>query len=84
LFLMRHDAIRPCPGKPLLGACARTIFAADEAGVAEPIERRENCRIVDFALIGLAPLRHRSDLHVADQRQVRLEAAIRSPDTICT
>ena len=32
-------------------------------------------RVVDFALVGLVPLGHGGDLHVADQRQVGLETA---------
>ena len=46
--------------------------------IAEPIHRREYCRIIDLALVGLAAGRHRRDLGMPDDRQIFLEA----PDQI--
>src|SRR5579871_34485 len=75
---LRHDTIRPGPAESLFGARARAVFAADPAGIAEPVQRREDFRKIDFALVRLAARRHRGDLHVADKREMRFQA----PDQI--
>src|SRR5260221_4129447 len=72
------DAVFAAPGEPVLGARPGPVFAGRPARPAEPVERLEHTRIVDLALVRLGARRHRGDLHVADQRLVRLEA----PDEI--
>ena len=57
---------------------ARPVFAANEASITEPIERRENLRIIDLAFVRLMARRNRGDLRMANQRQMRFEA----PDEI--
>src|SRR5581483_3115189 len=75
----RHHTIRPRPAETILGACARPVFAGDPIGPAEPVERLEDLRMMDFALVRLVARRHRSDLDVTDQRLVLLEAADQMP-----
>ena len=53
---------------------AGLVFAGGPARPAEPVERGKHRRIIDLALIGLGARRNRGDLHMADQRQVLLEA----------
>ena len=43
--------------------------------IAEPVERREDRRVVDLAFVRLVPRRNGRDLHMADQRQVLFEPA---------
>src|ERR1700704_4808078 len=63
----------PSPAQAVLGAPTRLVLAADPALVAEPVERIEDRRIVDLALIRLGTRRHGRDLHVPGQRQEFLE-----------
>src|SRR5262249_55773299 len=73
LLLAGFDSINPRPAQALFGSCARAVFAPDPFAVAETIERGEDLGIVHLALVGLAPRRHRRDLHMADERQMFLE-----------
>ena len=53
---------------------ARGLYSQpDPAGVAEPVERRENRAIGDLAFVRLGAARHRGDLHMADVGQVPFE-----------
>lgn len=50
------------------------VFGRHPTGIVQRIERPEYLRIVYLALVRLVARGNRRDLHVSDQRQVRLEA----------
>src|SRR5271156_3147214 len=64
-----HDAVGLRPTEAVLGARTRLVFATDPSRIAEPVHHRENGRIIDLALVGLAARRHRGDLGMADRPQ---------------
>src|SRR5262245_36349511 len=72
------NAERVRPSQAVLGACARAIFAADPAVVADAVKHRENLRIAYLSLVRLMPRGDRGDLHVPDQGEMFFEA----PDQI--
>src|SRR5689334_2758725 len=54
------------PAEAIDGLATRIIFAADEAGIAEPVELIEQERIVQLFAIGLVARGDAGDLGVAD------------------
>src|SRR5437667_7524564 len=71
----RLHAIGTRPDEAVFGPAAGPIFGADEAAIAEAIERLEYRRIVHFALVGLVAGGDRGDLHMTDNAEVLLEPA---------
>ena len=63
------------PGQACFDGCQRPIFAADPALVAEPIDQRQQERVVDFARARLMPARIVGDLDMGDLRHRRFETA---------
>src|SRR3954453_11002261 len=63
-----HSRIRLEPDKAVGGLAARIIFAADEAGITEPVEFVEQERIVQLLAIRLVARGDAGDLDVADHR----------------
>src|ERR1700674_3349817 len=62
------------PAKPLLGAPPRPVFAADIARIGGAVQHVEDGGIIDLALVGLRPRRHRRDLDMTDDGAMALEA----------
>ena len=54
--------------RPSIGLAARIVFAADEAGIAEPVQLGEQERIVQFLAVRLVARGNAGDLDVADDR----------------
>src|SRR5689334_4627270 len=67
------DSKRPPPAEPFVGRRLRLVLAADPAVVADRIEETEEERVVDLAGAGLVAPRIVGQLHMLDQRQVRLD-----------
>src|SRR5690349_962133 len=63
------QAVAATPAETILGLAARLVFAADPAGIAEPIERIEHRGKIDLAVVRLGARRHGGDLHVANHRE---------------
>src|SRR5262249_20400331 len=74
LYSLFAQAVGLPPPQPVLGAAARLVFATDPAGIADPVERRVDRRIIDLALVGFLAARHRGDLHVTDHREKLFDA----------
>src|ERR1039457_7248186 len=68
-----NQAIRPAPAQAVLGAPARPVFGADPAFISEAVDRLEQRRIIDLALVRLVAAWPRGALHMADHRQVFLQ-----------
>src|SRR5262249_35207909 len=70
---LRSNSEFPRPAQAVLGLTAGTIFAADPVAVSELLERREDRRVIDLALVGLVARRHRRDLDMPDRGEMLLE-----------
>src|SRR5690606_39618422 len=58
------------PAQARAGVAVRPVLAAHPAVVAERIEQREQVGVMELAPVGLLPIRHARDLHMADAGEV--------------
>src|SRR5262249_39062837 len=71
---LRRAGVTAHPRKSVFGAAARLILGGDPTAIPHGIECGPDRRIIDLALVRLGTRRHGGDLHVADQRQMALDA----------
>src|SRR3954464_13459222 len=69
----RNNTVWAGPSEPRGGTLARPVFGCHKTRIADPVQHREDRRIVDLTLVGLVPRRHRSHLNMADVRKGGLE-----------
>ena len=67
------------PAQAVFRLPARVIFRRNPSGIAERVERTENLRIADLALVRLVARGHRRNLHMPDQRQMRYRLWLSGP-----
>ncbi len=61
------------PAQSLFGASSRAVLAAHPSFVTRFIEQPHQVAAIDFAFVGLMPIRHARDLYVADVVEILFE-----------
>src|SRR5438105_12355324 len=64
----RNNTVWADPAEPGRGAPSRPVLGRHKARIADPVEHREDRRIIDLALVGLVPRGHCGHLDMADMR----------------
>src|SRR5215813_9862412 len=69
----RNNTVWAGPSEPGRGTPSRPVLSRHKPPIADPVEHREDRRIVHLALIGLVPRGHRRHLDMPDIREGGLE-----------